>query len=234
MDAAGWVPLPEFMACLDSDATEDAIRDVVQDCPKQRFVLGMTAAGQPAIRAAQGHSIPLEAPLLEAVDDAAAVPLAVHVTTPASWEVIQADGFLRRMHRTHIHFATAPALLRPGCSTALVLDLPAAMAAGHSFHRAANGVLLTEGPMPIIFVAPCPASTVPWPPAGSDPSAVSLSMSDTVSPVSDAVNPASDVSSFSREHPMLTREHPRWHVDVDSLLPSGWDADRSAVHHRLV
>ena len=41
----------------------------------------------------------MQAPLLEAVDDAAAVPLAVHVTTPASWEVIQGDGFLRRMNR---------------------------------------------------------------------------------------------------------------------------------------
>lgn len=34
MDAEGWVPLPEFLASLDLDASEDAIRDVVRDCPK--------------------------------------------------------------------------------------------------------------------------------------------------------------------------------------------------------
>lgn len=41
----------------------------------------------------------MQAPVVEAVADAAEVPLAVHVTSPASWAAIQADGCLRRMNR---------------------------------------------------------------------------------------------------------------------------------------
>ncbi len=34
----------------------------------------------------------------------------------------------------------------------LQLDLKAALLAGHTFYKAANGVLLTEGPLPLAFV----------------------------------------------------------------------------------
>ena len=74
-----------------------------------------------------------------------------------------------RPHRTHIHFATAAALLRPACSVALVLELPAALAAGHAFWRSLNGVLLPEGPLPTAFVAARPAAEVPWPHAAEVP-----------------------------------------------------------------
>jgi RNA 2'-phosphotransferase, Tpt1 / KptA family len=77
---------------------------------------------------------------------------------------MQADGVLRRMSRTHIHFATAAGHLRRNSwvAVALQLDLPAALAAGHTFFRAANGVLLTEGPLPVSFVRQVAPEDIEW------------------------------------------------------------------------
>jgi 2'-phosphotransferase len=76
----------------------------------------------------------------------------------------QADGFVRRMSRTHIHFATAAAHLRKNSwvAVALLLDLHAALAAGHTFFRAANGVLLTEGPLPVGYVSEVSPQDIDW------------------------------------------------------------------------
>jgi 2'-phosphotransferase len=125
-------------------------------CPlllQKRFVLDEEAQ-PPRIRAAQGHSIQLDAPELEPVASAGQVALAVHVTSPDGWAAIQASGELRRMSRTHIHFATSPAHMR-GNSWATVilrLDLAAALAAGQRFFLSANRVLLCEGPLPVALV----------------------------------------------------------------------------------
>lgn len=88
------------------------------------------SSSPPRIRAVQGHSIPLEQPLLEPVLDAGAVPLAVHITSEEGWAAIQASGELRAMSRTHVHFATEPRHLRRNAwaSVLLRLDLAAAMA----------------------------------------------------------------------------------------------------------
>ena len=77
---------------------------------------------------------------------------------------MQADGFLRRMSRTHIHFATAATHLRKNSwvAVALQLDLPAALAAGHPFFRAANGVLLTEGPLPVNLLRQMAPQDIEW------------------------------------------------------------------------
>lgn len=76
---------------------------------------------------------------------------------------MQADGCLRRMSRTHIHFATSAAHLRKNrVAVVLQVDLPAAAAAGHTFFQAANGVLLTEGPLPLEFVRRVAPKDVDW------------------------------------------------------------------------
>ncbi len=85
---------------------------------KQRFVLD-ESTDPPRIRAAQGHSVQLEAPVLEPVTSASSVPLAVHVTSREGWEGIQGSGTLLRMARTHIHFATQVCVLRVCCRLAL-------------------------------------------------------------------------------------------------------------------
>ncbi|KAG1661561.1 hypothetical protein FOA52_009560 [Chlamydomonas sp. UWO 241] len=153
MDAAGWVPLPTLLRHLRGKPSEEDVRQVVSSNDKARFVLDDTAA-PPRIRAAQGHSVSLEAPVLEPVTDAAAVPLAVHITSAEGWEAIQASGELRRMARTHVHFAAQPGHVRTNAwaSVLLRLDLGAALAAGHAFGLSTNGVLLTEGPLPASFV----------------------------------------------------------------------------------
>jgi 2'-phosphotransferase len=77
---------------------------------------------------------------------------------------MQADGLLRRMSRTHIHFATAAAHVRRNSwvAVALQLDLPAALAAGHTFVIAANGVLLTEGPLPVQYLHEVSPQDIDW------------------------------------------------------------------------
>lgn len=66
------------------------------------------------IRAAQGHTIELAAAILQPVEDARKVPLAIHVTSAANWEKIKESGALRRMGRSHVHFATEPRHKRLG------------------------------------------------------------------------------------------------------------------------
>jgi hypothetical protein len=53
---------------------------VLSDVAQKRFVLD-ESAGSPRIRAAQGHSLQLEAPVLQPVTDASSVECAVHATS---------------------------------------------------------------------------------------------------------------------------------------------------------
>lgn len=165
MDASGWVALPDLLARLKCNPTEEEVLHVIETNDKKRFVLGETLDGRTAVRAAQGHSVALEAPILARITSLEQLPgPAVHVTSADGWEAIRADGCLRHMSRTHIHFATAAAHLRKNSwvAIALLLDLPAALAAGHAFWQAANGVLLTEGPLPLEFVRQVSLTEVEW------------------------------------------------------------------------
>lgn len=108
----------------------------------------------PRVRATQGHSIALEAPILKPIVEASEVPVAVHLTKPETWKLIQEDGFLRRMARTHIHFATKPVLARKNnwASCFLQLKVQQALDDGIPLHLSSNGVLLIEGPLPVKYV----------------------------------------------------------------------------------
>jgi len=111
IDGAGWVAVQDALAWMNSfegdDAiegapvTEQEVRTVVSASDKQRFEL---RDGMPSrIRASQGHSmtgIDLDLEPLTGAD----VPVVVHGTYYAAWELIQQDG-LKRMERNHIHFA---------------------------------------------------------------------------------------------------------------------------------
>lgn len=108
----------------------------------------------PAIRATQGHSVQLDAPVLQRVTSASEVPKALHVTSKASWAKIQEEGYLRRMGRTHIHFATRPDLARKNswANCFLRLRLVEALADGVEVSVSTNGVVLCEGPLPVKYV----------------------------------------------------------------------------------
>lgn len=70
------------------------------------------------------------------------------------WSQICDSGLLKRMNRTHIHFATQMSHLRRNrwANTFLMLKLEEAMAAGHKFLMSDNCVLLCEGPLPVEFL----------------------------------------------------------------------------------
>lgn len=163
MDSAGWVSVPVLLQHLRHKPTVEQVKAVVESCEKKRFVWD-SSVDPPRIRAAQGHTVLLEEPVLEPVTEASTVPIAVHVTSTSSWKAIQDSGNLLRMQRTHIHFATAPHHLRKNkwAELYLKLNLAGALAAGHTFFLSSNGVLLTEGPLPIAFVEQLERPPAEW------------------------------------------------------------------------
>lgn len=108
----------------------------------------------PRMRATQGHTIQLEEPILKPITDPSEVAAAVHVTSKEIWKLIQQDGFLRKMARTHIHFATKLVLARANkwADCFLQLDVGQALADGVTLYLSTNGVLLCEGPLPVKYV----------------------------------------------------------------------------------
>ncbi|MEW5317048.1 MAG: hypothetical protein WDW38_008379 [Sanguina aurantia] len=148
MDASGWVSLPVLLLHLRSKPTEADIRSIVLSSDKQRFVIDDSV--QPArIRAAQGHSVVLDTPVLTSVMPKD-LEIAVHITSEDGWKAIQESGHLSRMKRTHIHFATLPSQLRKNqwATVLLQLNTQGAADAGHALLTSTNDVLLVEGPLP--------------------------------------------------------------------------------------
>lgn len=103
------------------------------------------------IRANQGHSIPLSSESLQLTpllpQD---LPTAVHGTLYPSYEAIIASGYLSRMTRNHIHFATAEtgviSGIRHNSEVLIFVDIQRAVEEGGlKFWMSANGVVLTEG-----------------------------------------------------------------------------------------
>ena len=130
------------------------------------------------IRANQGHSITVdtEGLLIPITPEAGNVPdTVVHGTDEAALQLIFLGGGLRRMGRTHIHFASglpagfislssssntttaseendtaaaaAPVIsgMRKSASILIYIDIHAALAAGIPFFVSENGVILTDG-----------------------------------------------------------------------------------------
>ena len=73
------------------------------------------------------------------------------VSHACRWEAIQQTGELRRMSRTHIHFASKPYHMRTNtwATVMLKLDLERALNEGIKVWRSSNGVVLAEGPIPV-------------------------------------------------------------------------------------
>ncbi|MFB9447816.1 RNA 2'-phosphotransferase [Dactylosporangium vinaceum] len=143
LDAAGWVPVDEFLAAMHLDrATLDA---VVAGNDKQRFAVAVGADGIERIRANQGHSIPVELGLEESQPP----EMLFHGTAAASLSSILATG-LNRGGRHHVHLspdtATAARVgARRGGATVILTVLAGDMArGGHTFYRSQNGVWLTD------------------------------------------------------------------------------------------
>lgn len=111
------------------------------------------------IRANQGHSITLIDPelLLKKLssDELRSLPCIVHGTYPEAWESIRKErvGGLKKMDRTHIHFASGLPSddgvisgMRKNCTIYIFLNASKCAADDRmDFYRSDNGVILADG-----------------------------------------------------------------------------------------
>lgn len=111
---------------------------VARSDQKRRFTLAWWA-GEPWIRANQGHTIRTvqDEMLLETIASASEIPCCVHGTYLYVWDQILESGGLSRMTRNHIHFAPLmPGAdgvisgMRSDCEVAICVSAASAMAAG--------------------------------------------------------------------------------------------------------
>ncbi|WP_433085924.1 RNA 2'-phosphotransferase [Dactylosporangium sp. CA-052675] len=143
LDAAGWVPVAEFLTAMGIDrATLD---EVVGGNDKRRFAVAVGEDGVERIRANQGHSVPVELGLAEAEPP----EVLFHGTAAAALPSIRATG-LNRGGRHHVHLSPDTATARRvgarrGGAVVILTVLAGEMArAGHVFYRSDNGVWLTD------------------------------------------------------------------------------------------
>ncbi|GAA2843298.1 putative RNA 2'-phosphotransferase [Actinoplanes cyaneus] len=145
LDANGWVPIADFLAALDISRTE--LDHVVANNDKSRFAVAVGEDGVERIRASQGHSrrVPVD------LDLPPVAPPAVlfHGTPRENLDSILRNG-LRPRSRHHVHLSvdvpTALVVGRRRSAEVVVFEVAAGVmaAAGHVFHRSANGVWLTS------------------------------------------------------------------------------------------
>lgn len=146
----GYVQLRQLLAHpLFAGYRVDDIKKVVSSSDKKRFELTLEE-GTELIRAAQGHSMVLENMKYELITDASLYPNVIHGTYSEVLPLIREQG-LKRMARTHIHFA--PALpengvisgMRGSADVVIYIDMAKAMGDGIQFYVSSNQVILTAG-----------------------------------------------------------------------------------------
>lgn len=143
LDDGGWTSVRDLLAALAAHGrpmTRDQLLATVEGDDKQRYALDV---GADRIRANQGHSVAVDLGL-QATDPPAVL---YHGTPVRNVDSVLRDG-LHRAARHHVHLspdvATATRVgARRGRPAVLAVDAAAMVAAGHIFHRSANGVWLT-------------------------------------------------------------------------------------------
>jgi putative RNA 2'-phosphotransferase len=142
LDPAGWVEVDTLLAALaryGRPLSRTDLDRIVAGTDKRRYEVH---GGR--IRAAQGHSVPIDLELPPAVPPA----VLYHGTVARFLPGIRRDG-LRPGRRRHVHLSpdehTATVVgRRRGSPVVLRVDAAGLHAAGHTFYRAANGVWLTD------------------------------------------------------------------------------------------
>jgi putative RNA 2'-phosphotransferase len=140
LDEAGWIPIDVLLHALAAQGRPldtNRLDRLVTSSGKRRF---QTHDGR--IRAAQGHSIPVDLDLPPATPP----DLLYHGTVERRLPRILAEG-LQPMGRHHVHLSPDPATARSvgarsGRPVVLTIAAGAMHAAGHTFYQAANGVWL--------------------------------------------------------------------------------------------
>lgn len=141
LDAHGWTEIDALLRAAADHGfriTRAELDHVVAANDKKRFTIEGTR-----IRAAQGHTVPVDLDLPPAEPPA----YLYHGTVAARLPAIRTEG-LRPMARHHVHLSpdreTATRVgARRGRPVVLAVDAGAMRRAGHVFHVSANGVWLT-------------------------------------------------------------------------------------------
>lgn len=146
IDEHGWASIDDVIARSPFPLTRAQIEAAVQHNEKQRFMIEGNS-----IRANQGHSVPVQVPMIEVVPP----DILYHGTSTRHLEVIKEDG-IKTMDRNHVHLskdeATATAVgSRHGVPAVLTIAARVMHDDGHKFWLSSNGVYLT-GFVPPIFI----------------------------------------------------------------------------------
>ena len=144
LDPGGWVALDallEGLAAHGRAVTRAELEHVVRTDAKQRFTVDPTGT---RVRAAQGHSVPVELGLLPAVPP----PVLWHGTPERNLASVLAGG-LHRGRRHAVHLSPDPVTARAvgqrrGVPVVLRVDAAAMARDGAVFSRADNGVWLVH------------------------------------------------------------------------------------------
>lgn len=142
LDEGGWVDIDTLLAALARHGRpigRELLEQVVAGTDKQRLEV---SGGR--IRAAQGHSVPVDLGLRPAPPP----PVLYHGTVARLLDSIRTHG-LTPGHRNHVHLSADPDAAaavgaRRGRAVVLRVDAAGMHRAGYRFYRAANGVWLTD------------------------------------------------------------------------------------------
>jgi putative RNA 2'-phosphotransferase len=151
LDGAGWVAIDALLAAAARHGhviSREWLGEVINAPGKRRFEVR-----DGRIRAAQGHSVPVDLGL----EPVPPPPVLYHGTVPRFLPGILAEG-LSPGKRRHVHLsadtgAAAAVGARRGRPVILQVNAAAMHEAGHEFVRAANGVWLTAR-VPPGFIQP--------------------------------------------------------------------------------
>lgn len=147
LDAAGWVPLDDFVRAVQHKrgfgwVDEATIREVVATSDKTRFEI---RGEPPKIRATYGHSLPVDVDY-EQVDPPATL---YHGTTHEAFPNIEREG-LKPMNRHHVFLtrtvaeAEAVGRRRDPDPVILAIDTQHLTGIGHDVFRTPGGLYLTD------------------------------------------------------------------------------------------
>jgi putative RNA 2'-phosphotransferase len=152
LDLGGWVTISELLAATarhGRPVSPELLQQILVAPGKQRFEVR-----DGLMRAAQGHSVPVDLGLAPVTPPA----MLYHGTVSRFLPGILADG-LKPGTRTHVHLSAdadtaATVAARRGRPVILHIDAAAMHQARHDFYRAANGVWLTASVPPAFIAQP--------------------------------------------------------------------------------
>lgn len=143
LDRHGWADTESLLAGINATGrqiNQEILEEIVAADAKQRYSFN---ADKTAIRANQGHSLPIDLELQEQ----APPDCLFHGTATRFWKSIQAEG-LKPMGRQYVHLSKDPGTAakvgqRHGSPLVLQVDSRSMHQDGHPFYLSQNGVWLT-------------------------------------------------------------------------------------------